>query len=900
MLKAHIHPFFRGEDTGDGGIRRVWEAQVKYLPQFGVEIVDSPDEADVLAAHAYAPANWLKNHLDKPLVAMCHGLYWREYEWAEWAQKVNRQVIETIRIANATTSPSDWVTATLRRHTSRYVKTIYHGIDLEDWQPEDNLGYVLWNKTRPDPICDPKPMNLVAAMLPNVQFISTFGDEVSNVKLTGKVTYDMSKELVRRAGVYLATSKETFGIGTLEAMAAGVPVVGFRWGGQTEIVRQNVDGILVRPGDIVALANAISTVLTNRDKYSANARNRASEFSWERAAESYADLFQSLVKPQSKKQSPRTSIIVTNYNLHDYLERCLQSVKDQDDPDWECIVIDDASSDPTGRHIAASFAKGDKRFKVINNKINVYLAEARNIGIRQAKGKYILPLDADDMLASNAVSALATSLDNDRTIHVAYGKVQFVKEDGTPAIFKGFEKTPGYSSWPYQFDITHQLQNMNLLPYSSMFRREAWEQTGGYRPRMRTAEDADFWTRLSSYGFRPKMITDATTLIYRNREGSMSRAQARPEWNLWYPWAKHPETMPAGAVTETQVPIAVLDQTIVSVIIPVGPNHQILVKDAIDSVDAQTFRDWECIVINDSGVPLSELPAWVRIIETGSEKPVGVAAARNLGIRAAVAPLFLCLDADDYLQPNALAIMVDTHFRTRDIIYSDFWEDPHKAGEFSIFKTNDADATRLTRGTLHCVTALTPRSAWEAVGGYDETLPAWEDWDFQLKCADKGLCSRRIAAPLFTYRKHTGSRRDENIANFEVSKRGILAKWGDLWEGRKELMACRACSNKTTIQPPPMIQSMSNGGSRMSTQRINGENVLQVEYIGNNQGTQIFKGRQGNYYQFSAFENVKYVLVSDAAIFQGRTDFTVTEIKAEIEPVSNEPALTAPGAPSQD
>lgn len=892
-LKVHIYPFFRGPDEGDGGIRRVVEAQEKYLPQFGIKVVEDPAEADVIACHIQISPAYLARFPNKPIVAHCHGLYWEGYDWQKWALEANQKVMELLRLADAITAPSEWVANAIRRATSRPVNVVNHGINCEEWQPQENLGYVLWNKTRPDPICDPEPMNQVAELLPEIEFISTYGEEAPNVTLTGRLPYERAKALICKAGVYLCTAKETFGIGTLEAMAAGVPVVGFAWGGQLDIVRHALDGFLVRPGAIESLAQAIRGALHDREQLSENAQQRAFEFTWAKAAESYAAIYKTAAATYHAARSrPKTTVVVTNYNLHKYLGDCLKSVQDQSDKDWECIVVDDASTASFGREIVKKFADGDKRFKLIENVENVYLAEARNIGIRQAQGKYILPLDADDMLAPDTVKLLSDALDVDRRIHVAYGKVMFVDEDGvTPTIYAGYEHTPGYSGWPLRFQFEYQIRQRNMLPYASMFRRTAWEYTGGYRPRCRTAEDADFWTRLSSYGFTPKFVVDAPTLIYRNREGSMSREQGPVDWIKWFPWARDVDITPAGASTEEQLPVQALDRIVTTVVIPVGPDHRVLVKDAIDSIDAQFFRGWECIVVNDSGSPLDELPAWVKIINTAGAR--GVAAARNQGIRAAKAPLFLPLDADDYLQPNALKWMLEAHATTRDIIYADFWEDPDTPGKFKVYECKDYDACRLTHGTIHCVTALTPVEVWERVGGYDESLPAWEDWDFQIKAADMGFCSRRLAVPAWVYRKHTGQRRNDNVKNFEVSKKGILSKWSELWEGSKELAGCRSCSGKATMYPQsiPRTSAPQPPGD--------GEEVVLVQYTGAKQGNIAFKGGSGTFYIFAAGDQPRYVLERDSAMFLGRSDFKLMARPPQ-EVVENAvaPVLVAEGKPS--
>lgn len=905
-LKVHIYPTFGVEDNGDGGVRRVVEGQRKHLPKFGIQIVETADEADLIACHITIPGPYLKLYPKKPLVAMCHGLYWKEYEWPNWALKANADVMNLVRIADAVTSPSEWVSNALKRHTARAVETIPHGIDSEDWQAFDTMPYVLWNKTRPDPVCDPEPVIQLAQMLPDIDFVSTFGvTGLPNLHLTGRLGFEDGKKLVQRASVYLCTSRETFGIGTLEAMACGIPVVGFRWGAQAEFIHHGVDGYLATPGDFDDLAKGIRWAFENRESAGNAAREKALAYTWDNAAEQYAELFKKVYNNKvSQLETVRTSIIVTNYNLHKYIGDCLDSVHSQTDKDWECIIVDDASPNPEGVNLARLYAKNDPRFKVIVNEKNSYLAESRNIGIRAASGRYILPLDADDMLTPDAVKMLADSLDSDRTIHVAYGNLFFVDEDGKSPLRFSTAHPPGHSGWPMQYDFETNIIQRNLCPYSSMYRKEAWKAVGGYRRRQRTAEDAELWARLASYGFRPSMVTAQDTLIYRVREGSMSSQQPETNWLQWMPWAIDPDLTPAGAPTPEQIVPTSFEPLLISVVIPVGPGHEKFVQDAVDSVEAQTFQQWECIVVNDTGGSIPELPSWVRVLETKGK--TGTAHARNVGIEASRGKLFLPLDADDYLEPVALKVMYETWREEPNIIYSDFWDTGPDGKVTGIHECDDYDPNLVAgrkrtfngqprEGMIHSVTALTPKAAWDAVGGYDESLPAWEDWDFALSALDKGFCSRRVALPLFTYRKNTGLRREENYNDFEASKEGILKKWGKIWEGGYELAGCRTCgARKATAYP------LNSPSAQMAPRRINTEQegVTLVRYIGSKSGTTPYRGSSGTVYWFGASEAVKYVLNQDMDKFMRQPDFQIEKPAPEGANLES-PVLVAEGPPSK-
>lgn len=867
-MKLYLCPEFAGEDNADGGVRRVVEAQRRWLPEFGVELVDSPMLADLCAAHIFALPDVLDS--DKPLVVHSHGLYWYGYEWPNWALKANTNCMESIRQADLVTAPSEWVAQALRRNSLRRVEVVGHGLDIEDWSPAENRGYVLWNKTRVDPICDPEPLNSLARLARDVGFVTTFGDDAPNLTVTGALPYEQAKELVRHAGVYLCTAKETFGIGTLEAMACGVPVLGWRWGGQADIVWHKETGWLAEPGDYEGLLEGLHYCLENRKRLGTRAREVvARSYKWRDVARRYVSLYESLLK---RGAGPKVSVVVPAYSLAEFLPEALDSVLSQSYKDWECIVVDDASPDACGE-IADDYAKRDSRFRVIHNEENQYLAGALNVGIAAANGQYILPLDADNVLPPATLSLLADALDSNRDIHIAYGSVEFLEEDGRR----------WHSGWPPEFRADRQLlyragdgRPANLMPSTSMYRRCVWELTGGYRGRYRTAEDADFWTRAVSYGFRPKQVTHADTLVYRNRLDSMSREESLKDWTAWMPWCRDEALPPAAVISDIQAPIPAFDAPRIAVVIPVGPAHRELVVDALDSVDAQTFRDWECIVVNDSGEPLRWVPSWAKVIETAEN--LGVAACRNMGISASAAPLFVPLDADDTLEPQALTKMLEIYERYGGYIYSDMLE-VWQGEEPKVWQAPEYDARLLlSKGCLHAVTGLYRKADWETIGGYDEELPAWEDWDFQLKLANRGICGTRVPEPLFAYRKDTGSRREENYADFEGSKSGILERWEEYFQGRKELMGCRGCPG--------------GGGGRVSQQIIpsqraepppSGEGYVTVEYTGAKLGAFSMRGSNGQLYRFSADprERIKYVLATDAGLFRDRTDFRILEPEGE-------------------
>ena len=113
------------------------------------------------------------------------------------------------------------------------------------------------------------------------------------------------------------------------------------------------------------------------------------------------------------------SIIIPCYNLAQWIDQCLDSVIAQDFKDWECVVIDDESTDDSGQ-ILDEYARRDSRFKIIHQK-NAGEGGARNTGLLSAKGEWIFFLDGDDLMLPHALAQLVECItEDDKIIRFKY------------------------------------------------------------------------------------------------------------------------------------------------------------------------------------------------------------------------------------------------------------------------------------------------------------------------------------------------------------------------------------------------------------------------------------------------------------------------------------------------
>jgi O-antigen/teichoic acid export membrane protein/GT2 family glycosyltransferase len=190
----------------------------------------------------------------------------------------------------------------------------------------------------------------------------------------------------------------------------------------------------------------------------------------------------------------------------------------------------------------------------------------------------------------------------------------------------------------------------------------------------------------------------------------------------------------------------------ISVFLPCFNAHAYLPR-ALDSLRAQSFRDFEIIIINDGSTDpetialLDSLPDDIRVVHQENR---GLAGARNRGFREARADLILPLDCDDWLAPEFLADALATlesepgkHF-----VFADLKLEGEADGvlhkPFNLFE-------QLYFNQLpYCM--LMPRAAWEEIGGYDETMRlGYEDWEYNIRLGLHGWIGLPLGKPHFHY-----------------------------------------------------------------------------------------------------------------------------------------------------
>lgn len=200
---------------------------------------------------------------------------------------------------------------------------------------------------------------------------------------------------------------------------------------------------------------------------------------------------------------PKVSVIVPSYNLGKYLPETLESLLAQTFTDWECIIVDNGSTDDSPS-IAAGFAARDSRFRVESFGSNRGVAVARNRGVELSRGEYILFLDADDLILPHYMSCAVEAMDADPSLDIVYGKA---------------ERFGTGTSWDLPDFSMGTMLARNCLYISCFFRKgRAASFDTSFVVGM---EDWDFWLSLLEGIENPRVLClDSLCFRYRTRRGS--------------------------------------------------------------------------------------------------------------------------------------------------------------------------------------------------------------------------------------------------------------------------------------------------------------------------------------------------------------------------------------------
>jgi glycosyltransferase involved in cell wall biosynthesis len=483
------------------------------------------------------------------------------------------------------------------------------GIDPSEWEPVKSEGYVLWAKGRANDINDPTPLVKLADRAYEYNFVSTFGSAKSNLRITGILPFDEMRDVIRKASVYLATTRETFGIQTLEAMASGIPVLGYNWAATPDLVTHMETGYLATPGDIEDLYRGLIFCSENRRRLGQAARETALKFTWEATADAMAQVYTCAMK---QHQGPLVSIVIPCYNYEKWVGEAIDSALIQSDAaSLEVIVVNDNSTD-NSHEVIQRYADAGSIVYVRNEK-NVGVANARNRGASVARGQYIAFLDADDRMEPGWLRACLTAIQQNARAGLTFTRLQILGPDGSLRM----------SNWPTGASGVQQLlAGQNTVPTCCLIRKEVFDRAGGYKRRYEPGEDCELWMRIAECGYNALCASQKPLFTYRMGHTSLSRIKPLPDHKPWH----IPTLMgrpPFAAISATKngsSPVRDYDRPVISVVILHPKKHTR--EDLIDTLDilyGQTYRFWEASILGSGPLPNMKSYPFVSMLTEASK-----------------------------------------------------------------------------------------------------------------------------------------------------------------------------------------------------------------------------------------------------------------------------------------
>lgn len=298
-----------------------------------------------------------------------------------------------------------------------------------------------------------------------------------------------------------------------EAMAMGLPVVAPALPGNVELLGRDYEGLIEErdsvAGYVAALARIASSGANGSGGETLRARARE-RFSLERMAAEHGELYEGLAAGRAAEEedaasptprepirfierpvlgTPLVSVLIPHFNQSGFLGECIESIRAQTYPAIETIVVDDASTHADARKLLDEL-EGDDDVTVLRVDENRGPSHARNVGLERCAGRYVLPLDSDNVLLPEAIERLVEQLSEaGEEIGFIYPNIKFFGNR------QDYYEVPAYN--------LYTLIHGNFCDTCSLLDRQIFDAGERYAEHIRLGhEDWEFALRLAARGVR--------------------------------------------------------------------------------------------------------------------------------------------------------------------------------------------------------------------------------------------------------------------------------------------------------------------------------------------------------------------------------------------------------------
>jgi GT2 family glycosyltransferase len=309
----------------------------------------------------------------------------------------------------------------------------------------------------------------------------------------------------------------------LEALAAGRPVLATPTGGMTAMLAPREAGWLTGDCSEEALARGVESLLERPDEVDELIASGAPRRVYDELTDSgafraeHAEAVHA-ARPERRTASwrasePLVSVVIPYFRLDRYIGETVRSVFEQEHERLEVIVVNDGSLRPEDAVVAELATRYPIR---VLTQQNAGLGRARNAGIAQSRGAYVLPLDADNMLRPAFIRRCVTLLEAEPLLAFATTWSQYVDEDGVPreGAAAGYQPIGSYTPAVLDDNVAGDA--------AAVIRKRIFDLGHWYSPDLTSYEDWELYRELHRAGHYGRVIPERL-LLYRVRESSMIR-----------------------------------------------------------------------------------------------------------------------------------------------------------------------------------------------------------------------------------------------------------------------------------------------------------------------------------------------------------------------------------------
>lgn len=388
------------------------------------------------------------------------------------------------------------------------------------------------------------------------------------------------------------------------------------------------------------------------------------------------------------------SIIVPIYNVENYLRQCLDSIMNQTYKNFECIMVNDGSTD-SSQQIAEEYLV-DSRFKLINQS-NKGLSGARNTGISHIREEstFISFVDSDDYIYPDFLETLIEHIEDD--VDIIEGMIEYFNDEiKVDNVFHNFEKQILTTKDEKLEELA--LNELRVSVFPKLFRKslltedffpEGWifedlavvpelvshsrkwiklpKVIYGYRIRPNSIttkefseEKLDVFKIFGKYDLFFKDESDVTKLLVEKIKYlhlNYHDIEFVPENNQYKQLYQQEKQKLLSKIADYE------SKALISIIVPIY-NVEKYLRQCLDSIQDQTYQKFECLLIND-GSPDNSADICREYVSKDSrfryfeKENGGVSSARNLGIERSKGQFITFIDSDDWVESDYVEILYD-------------------------------------------------------------------------------------------------------------------------------------------------------------------------------------------------------------------------------------------------